>query len=53
MDTHFREWTKPGPIPPGASRDTEVSPDETLDALSGHFRIYQLRKGHRFSTDVC
>lgn len=25
--------------------------DETLDALSGHFRIFQLRKGHRFSTD--
>ena len=25
--------------------------DETLDALSGHFRIYQLRRGHRFSTD--
>jgi tRNA1(Val) A37 N6-methylase TrmN6 len=28
-----------------------VLPDETLDALSGHFRIYQLRRGHRFSTD--
>jgi tRNA1(Val) A37 N6-methylase TrmN6 len=28
-----------------------VPPDETLDALSGHFRIFQLRKGHRFSTD--
>jgi tRNA1(Val) A37 N6-methylase TrmN6 len=28
-----------------------VSPDESLDALSGHFRIYQLRRGHRFSTD--
>ena len=25
--------------------------DETLDAISGHFRIFQLRKGHRFSTD--
>ena len=25
--------------------------EETLDALSGHFRIYQLRRGHRFSTD--
>ena len=29
----------------------EVPPDETLDAISGHFRIFQLRKGHRFSTD--
>ena len=25
--------------------------DESLDAISGHFRIFQLRKGHRFSTD--
>jgi len=28
-----------------------VEPDETLDALSGHFRLFQLRAGHRFSTD--
>jgi tRNA1(Val) A37 N6-methylase TrmN6 len=41
----------PGPIPPGASQDVDVPADESLDALSGHFRIYQLRKGHRFSTD--
>lgn len=26
-------------------------PDETLDAISGHFRLFQLRDGHRFSTD--
>ncbi len=25
--------------------------DETLDAISGHFRIFQLRDGHRLSTD--
>jgi tRNA1(Val) A37 N6-methylase TrmN6 len=24
---------------------------ETLDALSGHYRIFQLKEGHRFSTD--
>lgn len=24
---------------------------ETLDAISGHFRLFQLRDGHRFSTD--
>ena len=24
---------------------------ETLDAISGHFRLFQLRGGHRFSTD--
>jgi tRNA1Val (adenine37-N6)-methyltransferase len=48
----FRGWRIPGPIPPGA-RDggPAVSPGETLDALSGHFRIFQLEKGHRFSTD--
>jgi tRNA1Val (adenine37-N6)-methyltransferase len=28
-----------------------VPADESLDALSGHFRIYQLHNGHRFSTD--
>jgi len=28
-----------------------VPPGETLDAISGHYRIYQLRDGHRFSTD--
>jgi tRNA1(Val) A37 N6-methylase TrmN6 len=28
-----------------------VAAAETLDAISGHFRIFQLRAGHRFSTD--
>ena len=51
IDTHFKGWAKPGPVPPGASTRPDVPPDETLDALSGHFRIYQLRDGHRFSTD--
>ena len=51
MTTHFKGWAKPGPVPPGASSHSEVPPDQTLDALSGHFRIYQLRDGHRFSTD--
>ena len=51
MQTHFKGWAKPGVIPPGAHAAPEVAADETLDALSGHFRIYQLRDGHRFSTD--
>jgi tRNA1(Val) A37 N6-methylase TrmN6 len=50
-DSHFKGWAKPGPVPPGALAPPEVSSDETLDAISGHFRIFQLRDGHRFSTD--
>src|SRR5262245_37276627 len=51
VDSHFKGWAKPGPIPPGASSQPDVPADETLDAISGHFRIFQLRDGHRFSTD--
>ena len=50
-ETHFKGWVKPGPIPPGARAPVDVPADETLDAISGHFRVFQLRKGHRFSTD--
>jgi tRNA1Val (adenine37-N6)-methyltransferase len=57
--THFRGWAKPGPVPPGSdSGDAEPRSAEaalgvpvTLDAISGHFRLFQLREGHRFSTD--
>lgn len=46
--THFKGWRIPGPIPcaRGAPGD-----DESLDAISGHFKIFQRKKGHRFSTD--
>src|SRR4051812_28462045 len=48
----FKGWTKPGPIPPGApGRGPVPDAGETLDAISGHFRVFQLAKGHRFSTD--
>jgi tRNA1(Val) A37 N6-methylase TrmN6 len=50
-ESHFKGWAKPGPIPPGASGDADVPPGESLDAISGHYRLFQLRKGHRFSTD--
>ncbi len=50
-ETHFKGWAKPGVVPPGAHAAPEVAPGETLDAISGHFRIFQLRDGHRFSTD--
>ena len=51
IDAYFKGWAKPGPVPPGAAGSREVPAGESLDALSGHFRIYQLRRGHRFSTD--
>ena len=48
----FKGWAKPGPIPPGALNDKPALENgETLDAISGHFRLFQLAKGHRFSTD--
>ena len=50
-ETHFKGWAKPGPVPPGLTADVAVEPHETLDAISGHFRLFQLRDGHRFSTD--
>lgn len=51
MDTHFKGWAKPGAVPPGALSTPEIPDAESLDAISGHFRLFQLRKGHRFSTD--
>ena len=44
---HFKGWAMPGVVLPGA-RTPEVAADETLDALSGHFWIFQLRDGNRF-----
>jgi tRNA1(Val) A37 N6-methylase TrmN6 len=47
-------WTPPpGPRPAGASNDPALRPraGETLDALSGDWRIFQRRDGHRYSTD--
>ena len=39
-------------MPPGARGDgPALEPGETLDAISGHFRVFQLENGHRFSTD--
>jgi len=44
----FRGWLKPGPVPPGGDEPRE---GETLDALCGHYRIFQNEKGQRFTTD--
>ena len=50
-ETHFKGWAKPGLIPLGLNSGVTIEPHETLDAISGHFRLFQLRDGHRFSTD--
>jgi tRNA1(Val) A37 N6-methylase TrmN6 len=54
-ETHFKGWAKPGPVPPGLAAPgpgpLAVEAHETLDAISGHFRLFQLADGHRFSTD--
>jgi tRNA1Val (adenine37-N6)-methyltransferase len=50
-ESHFKGWAKPGPVPPGLTARIAIEPYETLDAISGHFRLFQLRDGHRFSTD--
>jgi len=46
-------WQAPGPAPAGDGCEPRwaPAPDETCDALSGRWRIYQLRKGHRYSLD--
>lgn len=51
-DLNFKGWAKPGPVPPGAlGEGPALEPGETLDAISGFYRLFQLKKGHRFSTD--
>ena len=48
----FKGWAIPGPIPPGAlGHGPAIELGETLDAISGYFRLFQLKGGHRFSTD--
>jgi tRNA1(Val) A37 N6-methylase TrmN6 len=48
IPTEYRGWVRPGPIPPGG---VEPEEGETLDYISGNFRIFQYADGHRFSTD--
>jgi tRNA1(Val) A37 N6-methylase TrmN6 len=48
------KWTPPpGPLPAGDGGDAELRPreGESLDMLSGEWRIFQRRDGHRYSTD--
>lgn len=48
MESSYRGWRRPGPVPPGG---VEPEDGETLDYLCGHYRIFQYAKGHRYSTD--
>jgi tRNA1(Val) A37 N6-methylase TrmN6 len=51
LEPQFKGWSKPGPLPAGTAASGPPAPGETLDAISGHFRLFQLSDGHRFSTD--
>ena len=52
LEPAFKGYVKPGPVPPGAKGNgPEIEEGETLDAISGYYRLFQLRNGHRFSTD--
>jgi tRNA1(Val) A37 N6-methylase TrmN6 len=46
-------WVAPGPPPAGARGRPELSPheDEDLSLLSGDWRVFQKRRGHRWSLD--
>jgi tRNA1(Val) A37 N6-methylase TrmN6 len=50
-ESHFKGWAKPGPVPPGLAAGVSIESNESLDAISGHFRLFQFLDGHRFSTD--
>ncbi|HXI13548.1 MAG TPA: methyltransferase [Thermoanaerobaculia bacterium] len=47
-DDSYRGWKRPGPIVPGG---VATGPGESLDFLSGYFKIFQYEHGHRYSTD--
>jgi tRNA1(Val) A37 N6-methylase TrmN6 len=49
----FKGWAKPGPRIPALCPLSESEEDAALscDAISGHYRLFQLKEGHRFSTD--
>lgn len=46
-------WQPPGPLPPGDGGDPALQPadDEDLCYLSGEWRLFQKRRGHRWSLD--
>lgn len=46
----FKGYVIPGPPPPGLP-EGEFPEGTTLDAISGQWKLFQYKKGHRFSTD--
>ena len=50
MAATFKGYVLPGPTPPGLP-ESEWPEGTSLDAISGQFKLFQLKKGHRFSTD--
>ena len=48
MENIYRGWRRPGPVPPGG---VDVEEGESLDVISGSYRIFQYERGHRYSTD--
>lgn len=47
----FKGCAKPGPLLSVNREMPALDEGESLDALCGDFRLYQLKNGHRFSTD--
>lgn len=50
MAPSFKGYVLPGPTPPGLP-ESEFPEGTSLDAISGQFKLFQYKKGHRFSTD--
>ena len=48
-DNFFRMWAKPGPK--RNSTASYAEPGETKDTLCGHFDVFQLKNGYRYSSD--
>lgn len=53
LKTHWKGTAIPGPRAPGESvtEFSSVPVDQSFDSLSGHYKIFQYKEGHRFSTD--
>lgn len=50
MPPTFKGYVLPGPTPPGLP-EREFPEGTSLDSISGQWKLFQLKKGHRFSTD--